>query len=105
MFNKKPRRNFRQRKDDSSDEEEEQKNSGDGEKTEKASSRENKPFNDAQADGFSRREATPSKSDSSDGDDEVTLGMTEDVKEKGKVKERNKKTNPTLSFSDDKEGL
>lgn len=103
MFNKKPRRNFRQRKEDSSDEEDEQRSSGDAEKNEKASR-----VSVAQSRGIScssKREATPSKPDSSDGEDGETLGLTEEIEEKKKDKAgiENKSTS-ILSFSDDKEG-
>ncbi|XP_047437161.1 GC-rich sequence DNA-binding factor 2 [Mugil cephalus] len=100
MFNKKPRRNFRQRKDSSSDEEEQKKNSGGGgDEDEKAPAAVvNKPFKVTQARGIScssKREATPPKSDSSDGED----GEAEERQERKKEK----KTNTILSFSDDKE--
>lgn len=105
MFNKKPRRNFRQRKEASSDEEDEQKNRGDGEEDEKAPAAVNKPTKLAQGRGItcsSKREATPPKPDSSDGEDRETLEVTEESsKDKDGFK---KKNNTILSFSDDKEG-
>ncbi len=108
MFNKKPRRNFRQRKESSSDEEEEQKNSGDGEENEKAPAAVNKPSKVAQSRGIScssKREAASPKPDSSDGEDGETLEVTEERGE-GKKDEDGikKKKNSILSFSDDKEG-
>ncbi|XP_069549836.1 LOW QUALITY PROTEIN: intron Large complex component GCFC2 [Brachyistius frenatus] len=104
MFNKKPRRNFRQRKHSSSDDEDQQKNSGEGQQNEKAATAGvNTPFKVAQGRGIScssKREATPPKSDSSDGEDGETSEVTEERKtDKEGVK---KKTNSILSFSDDK---
>ncbi|XP_028257565.1 intron Large complex component GCFC2 [Parambassis ranga] len=99
MFNKKPRRNFRQRKDSSSDNEDQQKNSGEAEETEKVSAVVNKPYKGAQGRGItcsSKREATPPKTDSSEAEDVETLEGTE-------KREERKKTNSMLSFSDDKE--
>lgn len=108
MFNKKTRRNFRQRKENSSDEEDEQKNNGDGEDNEKAPLVVNKPLHLAQGRGIScssKREATPPKPHGSDGEDGETLGVTEEIEEREKVKDGiKKKTNSVLSFSDDKEG-
>ncbi|TKS69933.1 DNA-binding factor 2 GC-rich sequence [Collichthys lucidus] len=106
MFNKKPRRNFRQRKEDSSEEEDEQKkSSGDAEKNETASRVVTKPVSVAQSRGIScssKREATPSKPDSSDGEDGETLGVTEEIEEAKKAGTEKKATS-ILSFSDDKE--
>ncbi|XP_023150164.1 GC-rich sequence DNA-binding factor 2 [Amphiprion ocellaris] len=106
MFNKKPRRNFRQRKDSSSDDEDQQKNSGDGDKNQEASPAVvNKPSKVAQARGIScssKRETTPPKPDSSDGEDGETFEVTEEGEEKKKDGLK-KKTNSILSFSDDKE--
>lgn len=110
MFNKKPRRNFRQRKDSSSDDEDQQKNTKEGdenpEKT--APAVVNKPLKASQARGItcsSKREATPPKPDSSDGEDGETLEVTDEREERKKDKEENKKKEPSiLSFSDDKEG-
>ncbi len=105
MFNKKPRRNFRQRKASSSDEEDEQKNSGHGEETEKAPAVLNKPFNVDQGRGVSKRDLTSSKPDSSDEEDEVTSEVVDEVKESINVKDGMKnKIAPCLSFSEDKEG-
>ncbi|XP_019118729.2 intron Large complex component GCFC2 isoform X1 [Larimichthys crocea] len=103
MFNKKPRRNFRQRKQDSSEEEEDEqkKSSGDGEKNETALRV--VTVSVAQSRGIScssKREATPSKPDSSDGEDGV--GVTEEIEEAKKAGTE-KKTTSILSFSDDKE--
>uniref|UniRef100_A0A1A7WUF4 GC-rich sequence DNA-binding factor 2 n=1 Tax=Iconisemion striatum TaxID=60296 RepID=A0A1A7WUF4_9TELE len=101
MFNKKPRRNFRQRKESSSDNEDERKNSGEGEESEKVLSAINKPPKAAQGRGISassKREATPPPSDSSDGEDR------EEVTEEEEEQDEPKKTkNSVLSFSDDKE--
>ncbi|XP_031169909.1 GC-rich sequence DNA-binding factor 2 isoform X1 [Sander lucioperca] len=107
MFNKKPRRNFRQRKANSSDEEDDQKNRGDGEENEKAPAAVNKPSKLAQVRGItcsSKREPTPPKPDSSDGEDGETLEVTEEREERNKDSDGFKtKTNSILSFSDDKE--
>ncbi|XP_034534944.1 GC-rich sequence DNA-binding factor 2 [Notolabrus celidotus] len=107
MFNKKPRRNFRQRKETSSDEEEKQRDSGDGEDNEKAKAGVNKPSKLSQGRGIScssKREPTSPKPDSSDGEDSETLDLTEEIevgdKDKNGVK---KKKDNVLSFSDDKE--
>ncbi|KAM9765569.1 intron Large complex component GCFC2 isoform 1-T1 [Menidia menidia] len=105
MFNKKPRRNFRQRKESSSDEEDQQKNSGQGDKTEDATLAINKPIKTAQGRGIScssKRETTPPEADSSSEDDGETLEITEE-KEEGDIDGTKKKTNAILSFSDDKE--
>uniref|UniRef100_A0A3Q0RLD1 GC-rich sequence DNA-binding factor 2 n=1 Tax=Amphilophus citrinellus TaxID=61819 RepID=A0A3Q0RLD1_AMPCI len=109
MFNKKPRRNFRQRKDSSSDDEDQVKNSKEGdenpEKT--APAVVNKPLKAAQGRGItcsSKREATPPKSYTSDGEDGETLDVTDEREERKKDKEgTNKKEPSVLSFSDDKE--
>lgn len=102
MFNKKPRRNFRQRKENSSDEEDEQKNRGNGGENEKAPVLVNKTFKAAPPGRgiscSSKREATPHEPDSSEGEDGERLEVTED---RDGMK---KKTNSILSFSDDKEG-
>ncbi|XP_070826254.1 intron Large complex component GCFC2 [Chaetodon trifascialis] len=104
MFNKKPRRNFRQRKANSSEDEDEQKNHGDGEENDNAPVVVNKPFSLAQGRGIScssKREATPPKSDSSDGEDGETLAVPDERKnDRDGIK---KTTNSVLSFSDDKE--
>lgn len=108
MFNRKPRRNFRQRKHNSSDEEDEHKKSGDGEENEKAPALVNKTSKLAPGRGISctsKREATPSKSDSSEGEDRETLEVTEERQEGNKDRDEiKKKTNSILSFSEDKEG-
>ncbi|XP_074522982.1 intron Large complex component GCFC2 [Halichoeres trimaculatus] len=108
MFNKKPRRNFRQRKETSSDEEEGTKNSGDGEDNEKAKVSVNKPSTLSQGRGIScssKREPTPPKSDSSDGEEAETLDVTGEIKDdvKNKHGQEKKKKDNVLSFSDDKE--
>uniref|UniRef100_A0A668A169 GC-rich sequence DNA-binding factor 2 n=1 Tax=Myripristis murdjan TaxID=586833 RepID=A0A668A169_9TELE len=106
MFNKKPRRNFRQRRGESSEEEGGQK-SDDGEGNTEASAVINKPTKAAQSRGIScssKREATPPESDSSDGEagverSELTAGKTKSQNKDGEKK----KANTILSFSDDKE--
>lgn len=109
MFNKKPRRNFRQRKDSSSGDEDQLKNSKEGdENPEKpAPAVVNKPLKAAQGRGItcsSKREATPPKPDTSDGEDGETLDVTDEREERKKDKEGTKKKEPSvLSFSDDKE--
>ncbi|XP_070685683.1 intron Large complex component GCFC2 [Pempheris klunzingeri] len=102
MFNKKPRRNIRQRKEDSSDEEDVKKSSGDGEEHEKAPVLVNKTSKLAQGRGISctsKRGATPVKADNSEEKDEATLEVTGE-REEGK---KESKSNSILSFSDDKE--
>ncbi|XP_072236453.1 intron Large complex component GCFC2 isoform X2 [Leuresthes tenuis] len=103
MFNKKPRRNFRQRKESSSDDEEQQKNSGEGDKTEDASAVINKPLKAAQGRGIScssKRETTPPKADSSGEEEEdEPLEVTEERDEKDKDGTKTK-TSSILSFSD-----
>ncbi|KAM8894810.1 intron Large complex component GCFC2 [Spinachia spinachia] len=109
MFNKKTRRNFRQRKENSSDEEDEQKKRGDGEGEggEKAAAAVNKLSKPAQGRGItcsSKREATPPRSESSDEEDGHTVVVTEEREEKNQDRDGVKtKTNSILSFSDDKE--
>uniref|UniRef100_A0AAQ4QM91 GCF C-terminal domain-containing protein n=1 Tax=Gasterosteus aculeatus aculeatus TaxID=481459 RepID=A0AAQ4QM91_GASAC len=107
MFNKKTRRNFRQRKENSSDDEDEQKNRGDGEEGEKAAAAVNKLSKLAQGRGItcsSKRETTPPKSASSDDEDGETVEVTEEREEKNQDRDGVKtKTNAILSFSDDKE--
>ncbi|KAM3625942.1 uncharacterized protein V6R79_020189 [Siganus canaliculatus] len=107
MFNKKPRRNFRQRKQNSSDDEDNVKNEGDEEESDKAPIVVNKAVSAAQGRGIScssKREATPPKPDPSDGEDGDDVEVTEETEEKKKPKDRTKKkTNTILSFSDDKE--
>ncbi|XP_053172615.1 GC-rich sequence DNA-binding factor 2 isoform X2 [Scomber japonicus] len=109
MFNKKPRRNFRQRKGDSSDEEEEQQNGGDEKESEKTAVVVNKPSKVAHGRGIScssKREATPPKPDSSDGEDGETLELTAEEEETRKDKDGvKKKKKSVLSFSEDKEAL
>lgn len=92
MFNKKPRRNFRQRKNESSDEDENEKLGGvdGGKETEKA---------DSKAD-LSRRGISSnvsSKVRECDSSDEEETGLqSRDIKHQSKSK--------TLSFFDDKDG-
>ncbi|XP_077376040.1 intron Large complex component GCFC2 [Festucalex cinctus] len=107
MFNKKPRRNFRQRKRDSSDEEETSVNSGDGAASEKvAAVVANQPSRVGHSRGIScssKREATPSKVDDGDGED---FAMMADNEVNGKDNDGiKKKTSTILSFSDNKEPL
>ncbi|XP_029980284.1 intron Large complex component GCFC2 isoform X2 [Sphaeramia orbicularis] len=100
MFNKKPRRNFRQRKDDSSDEEGEQKNGGNVEENAKAAVVVNKPSKVPQNRGIScssKRETTPPKADSTE-EDEEALELTAERKERDGGK---KKANAALSFSEE----
>uniref|UniRef100_A0A673BY13 GCF C-terminal domain-containing protein n=1 Tax=Sphaeramia orbicularis TaxID=375764 RepID=A0A673BY13_9TELE len=102
MFNKKPRRNFRQRKDDSSDEEGEQKNGGNVEENAKAAVVVNKPSKVPQNRGIScssKRETTPPKADSTE-EDEEALELTAERKERDGGK---KKANAALSFSEEGE--
>ncbi|XP_068596250.1 intron Large complex component GCFC2 [Brachionichthys hirsutus] len=106
MFNKKPRRNFRQRKYNSSEEEDNQRKSGDEEEDEKAPVVAQKPLNLAQSRGIScssKREATPPRTDRSDGEDAETLEEKDERKERNKCPIK-KSTNAILSFSEDKEG-
>ncbi|KAJ4947490.1 hypothetical protein JOQ06_009525 [Pogonophryne albipinna] len=107
MFNKKPRRNFRQRKDNSSDEEDERKTRGHGVETEEAPVAVNKPEKLSQGRGItcsSKREATPPKPGSSSGEDGDTVEVTEEGGERNKDRDEvSNTTNSILSFSDDKE--
>lgn len=108
MFNKKTRRNFRQRRDNSSDDEDEQKDNNVAGEPEKGVPVVNKPLRLAQNRGItcsSKRESTPPPQQSSDEESGETLEQAKDVEEDKKEKtEINEKTNSTLSFSDDKEG-
>ncbi|XP_067448459.1 GC-rich sequence DNA-binding factor 2 [Thunnus thynnus] len=109
MFNKKPRRNFRQRKGDSSDEGEEQQSGGDGRESEKTAVVANKPSKVAHGRGIScssKRESTPPKPGSSDGEDGEKLELTAEKEKRRKDKDEvKKKKNAVLSFSEDKEAL
>lgn len=109
MFNKKTRRNFRQRKENSSDEEDEQRGNNVSVEPEKGVPVVNKPLRLAQNRGItcsSKRESTPPKQQSSDEEDGETLEQAKDIEEQKKEKsEISEKTNSTLSFSDDKEGI
>lgn len=109
MFNKKTRRNFRQRKEKSSDEEEEQKDNNAAGEPEKGLPVVNKPLRLAQNRGItcsSKRESSPPKPQSSDEEDGETLEVTKEIAEqKTEKNEINEKTNSILSFSDDKEGI
>lgn len=108
MFNKKPRRIFRQRKETSSEDEDEQKNNTEEEEKPEAAPIK-KPLHPAQSRGIScssKREEKPPKPHSSAEDDGETCGGTEETEERTKVKDGiKKKTNTVLSFSDDKEGI
>uniref|UniRef100_A0A672FWN0 GC-rich sequence DNA-binding factor 2-like n=1 Tax=Salarias fasciatus TaxID=181472 RepID=A0A672FWN0_SALFA len=105
MFNKKPRRNFRQRKDSSGDDEDHQKNTGEGEDNGPVPvSAVNKPLKAVQGRGIScnsKREATRPKSDSSDEEDGDTLEVTKEIKKENE--DVSKKASSILSFSDDRE--
>ncbi|KAK2854206.1 hypothetical protein Q5P01_006867 [Channa striata] len=107
MFNKKPRRNFRQRKASSSDEGEQQKDGGDGEEDGKPAAAVSKPSKLAQGRGIScssKREATPPKLDDGGGEDGETTDVTGQRQEKKKDTDGGNKTaNTVLSFTDDKE--
>lgn len=106
MFNKRPRKNFRQRKKSSSDDEDKETNSGEGAENQKAPAATNKPPKAMQGRGISccsKREATPPQPDISDGEDGgKTLEVTEDRREEDNG--TRKATNSVLSFSEDKEG-
>ncbi|XP_076012324.1 intron Large complex component GCFC2 [Genypterus blacodes] len=109
MFNKKPRRNFRQRKEASSDEEEEQKKtSGGGDANEEAPAVINKPLKVSHGRGIScssKQETEPSKADSSDGEDGVdrTKLTAEGAERRRDQDGETQKSNAVLSFTDDKE--
>ncbi|XP_055017049.1 GC-rich sequence DNA-binding factor 2 isoform X2 [Boleophthalmus pectinirostris] len=103
MFNKKPRRNFRQRKGGSSDEEEQDMAVGDENDNEKSSVVVNRPQKLPQNRGIScssKREAPPSKSDSSD-DDEEEEGDGKELTTKTQNDAGKNKTNTVLSFSEE----
>ncbi|XP_056134633.1 GC-rich sequence DNA-binding factor 2 isoform X2 [Lampris incognitus] len=111
MFNKKPKRNFRQRKDESSDEEDEHTNGDKDEKNEPHAVSAvcdviYKPSRLPQGRGISctsKREATSPKSDS-DGEEGTKTELTSVNTELSKSRVRKKdKKNVVLSFSDDKE--
>lgn len=111
MFNKRTRRNFRQRKGNSSEEEDEQRSHGDDEENlEKVPILVNKPLHPSQSRGIScnsKRESTPPKPHSSEEEEEEgeKLEVTEGIEERKRIKDGvKKKTNTALSFSDDKEG-
>lgn len=108
MFNKKPRRNFRQRKENSSDEEGEKRSRGEEEGHETAPAAVNKTPKLTPGRGItcsSKRETTPPKPDGSDGEEGETSQGTEERGEKNKDKDGvKKKANTVLSFSNDKEG-
>uniref|UniRef100_A0A4W5QS01 GC-rich sequence DNA-binding factor 2 n=1 Tax=Hucho hucho TaxID=62062 RepID=A0A4W5QS01_9TELE len=104
MFNKKPRRNFRQRKGKSSDEDEQKSGEDDGSKTQ-ATASSIKPAKSAQNRGIScssKPEAMSPKSDSSGAEDAVEDGTRPPSSKEDRVG-RKKKGN-VLSFSNEKEG-
>uniref|UniRef100_A0A8C8HWB8 GCF C-terminal domain-containing protein n=1 Tax=Oncorhynchus tshawytscha TaxID=74940 RepID=A0A8C8HWB8_ONCTS len=111
MFNKKPRRNFRQRKGKSSDDDEQKSGEDDGSKTQ-ATASSIKPVKLPQNRGIScssKREAKSPKSDSSGAEDAVEYGTsgpfvgTRPPNSKEDKDGRKKKGN-VLSFSNEKEG-
>ncbi|KAM4744135.1 intron Large complex component GCFC2 isoform 2-T2 [Anableps anableps] len=106
MFKKKPRRNFRQRKQSSSEDEDLPENGGEGDEPEEAKPVINKPPKAAQSRGIScssKREATPPQADSSDGEAAAeALQVTEDRAEGDKDGTKTTKSS-ILSFTDDKE--
>lgn len=102
MFNKKTRRNFRQRKEASSEEEDDAKNNKDEEEISTEAAPIKKPLHAAQSRGLScssKREEAPLKRRA--GGEEA--GETEESKDAQKDGIK-KKSNTVLSFSDDKEG-
>lgn len=112
MFNKKPRRNFRQRKGQSSDEDEQQKSGeDDGSKTQ-ATASSIKPVKLPQNRGIScssKREAMSPKSDSSGAEDAVEYGTSGPIvgtrpPNSKEDKDGRKKKGNVLSFSNEKEG-
>ncbi|KAM3876953.1 intron Large complex component GCFC2 [Diretmus argenteus] len=105
MFNKKPRRNFRQRKGESSDEEDGQQKKQDEDEAPAVINKPSKVVQGRCISCSSKRETTPPKSDSSDGEDGVeearrAAGRTEQSKHEDAQK---KKVNAVLSFSEEKE--
>ncbi|KAG7482388.1 GC-rich sequence DNA-binding factor 2-like [Solea senegalensis] len=110
MFNKKPRRNFRQRKQSSSDDEEQQGSGGDGVEVTIPSTVVNKQFTVTQGRGItcsSKQESTTEKKNKkpANSDEEEIESLIEEEKEY--IKKENdageKKTSTVLSFSDDRE--
>uniref|UniRef100_A0A3P9K1B1 GC-rich sequence DNA-binding factor 2 n=1 Tax=Oryzias latipes TaxID=8090 RepID=A0A3P9K1B1_ORYLA len=104
MFNKKPRRNFRQRKVSSSEDEEQRKDSPGENEDAKASLVVNPPSKAALGRGIScssKREATPPKAGSSDEEHREALELTEETR--NNKDGTNWKTNSVLSFSVEKE--
>lgn len=104
MFNKKPRRNFRQRKASSSEDEEQRKDSAGENEDVKALLVVNPPSKAALGRGIScssKREATPPKADSSDEEHREALELTEETR--NNKDGTNWKTNSVLSFSVEKE--
>ncbi|CAL8243530.1 unnamed protein product [Lota lota] len=107
MFNKKPRRNIRQRKGESSDEEDEHKIENKDENNKLLdNSTVTKPFKSSQGRGItcsSRRETTPPKSDHSEEEDAPETVVTHTVADSRDTPEQKQKGNAVLSFSDDKD--
>ncbi|XP_060924151.1 GC-rich sequence DNA-binding factor 2 [Limanda limanda] len=108
MFNKKPRRNFRQRKHSSSDGEDQREASGDGADPEVPPAGLSKLLKVAPGRGIScssKPESTPPRRDSPDssgGEEAEPLEVTGGKEERGDDAGK-KKTNTVLSFSDDRE--
>ncbi|CAB1335570.1 unnamed protein product [Coregonus sp. 'balchen'] len=110
MFNKKPRRNFRQRKGKSSDEDEQKSGEGDGSKIQ-ATASSIKPSKLPQNRGIScssKREAMPPNSDSSGAEDAVEYGTSgpfvgTNLPHSKEDKDGRKKKGNVLSFSNEKE--
>ncbi|XP_041710525.2 intron Large complex component GCFC2 [Coregonus clupeaformis] len=111
MFNKKPRRNFRQRKGKSSDEDEQKSGEGDGSQIQ-ATASSIKPSKLPQNRGIScssKREAMPPNSDSSGAEDAVEYGTSgpfvgTNLPHSKEDKDGRKKKGNVLSFSNEKEG-
>ncbi|XP_072320857.1 intron Large complex component GCFC2 isoform X2 [Eucyclogobius newberryi] len=102
MFNKKPRRNFRQRKDGSSDEDEHERNIGEDNDNDKSAVAVNRPQQLAQNRGIScssKREAPRSKSDSSEAEADEDEGSELTARKPNHAGKS--KTNTVLSFSYD----
>ncbi|XP_029353309.1 intron Large complex component GCFC2 isoform X2 [Echeneis naucrates] len=95
MFNKKPRRTFRQRKRSSSEDEDGQRSSGDGGDTEKAPAVVNKQPKAGPGRGISCSSRKPDRDDGASGE---KVAVTTERETRGKDK-----TTTVLSFSDDKE--
>ncbi|XP_077476119.1 intron Large complex component GCFC2 [Stigmatopora argus] len=108
MFNKKPRRNFRQRKGDSSEEEDTPVINPEGTGSEKSGVVAPKLSRIGHSRGIacsSKREATQSKVDVVDSEDVESSELTTDIEETKDIDGIKTKTSTVLSFSDDKESL